>query len=406
MQTNLHPLFKDSTQGKEADSILRSCVHCGFCTATCPTYQELGDERDGPRGRIYLIKALLEEGEATDKTRLHLDRCLNCRSCETTCPSGVEYGRLVDIGKEIIEQQQSRPMRERLLRWGLRRIMPYPRRFTPLLRLGQLFRPLLPSVLKHHVPARRSSGVWPSSSHPRVMLALAGCVQPGSTPNTNVAAATVLDRLGVTLVEESRAGCCGALSYHLSKHDEGLDFMRRNIDAWWPAIEAGAEAIVVTASGCGTTVKDYGHLLRDDSEYAARAARVSELAKDLSEVLLSEDLASLTMKPDPLKTAIHCPCSLQHGQQLPDSVEIILKQSGVNLVDTAEKHLCCGSAGTYSILQPQLSQKLLDNKVKALLLENPERIVTANIGCQLHIESKSPVPVQHWIEIVAERLDS
>ncbi|MFT4822308.1 MAG: glycolate oxidase iron-sulfur subunit [Halioglobus sp.] len=405
MQTNLHPLFKNSTQGKEADSILRSCVHCGFCTATCPTYQELGDERDGPRGRIYLIKQLLEEGEATDKTRLHLDRCLNCRSCETTCPSGVEYGRLVDIGKEIIEQQQSRPVRERLLRWGLRQIMPYPRRFTPLLRIGQLFRPLLPSVLKHHVPVRRTSGVWPSSNHGRGMLALAGCVQPGSTPNTNVSAATVLDRLGVTLIEEARAGCCGALSYHLSMHDEGLNFMRRNIDAWWPAIEAGAEAIVVTASGCGTTVKEYGHLLRDDPEYATKAARVSEMAKDLSEILLKEDLSRLTMKPDPVKTAIHCPCSLQHGQQLPDSVEMVLKKIGINLVDTAEKHLCCGSAGTYSILQPQLSRKLLDNKVRALMVESPERIVTANIGCQLHIESKSPVPVQHWIEIVAQRLD-
>ncbi len=405
MQTKLHPLFKNSPQGEEADAILRSCVHCGFCNATCPTYQELGDERDGPRGRIYLIKQLLEEGQATAKTRRHLDRCLNCRSCETTCPSGVEYGRLVDIGKEIIEQQQSRPMGERFLRWGMRQIMPYPRRFTPLLRLGQFFRPLLPGFLKHHVPVRQSSLPWPSSkSHSRVMLALAGCVQPGSTPNTNAAAATVLDKLGVTLVEEARAGCCGALSYHLSEHDEGLDFMRRNIDAWWPAIEAGAEAIVVTASGCGTTVKDYGHLLRHDDNYAMRASRVSELAKDLSEILLNEDLASLPMKPDMLKTAVHCPCSLQHGQQLPNSVEMVLQESGVNLVETTEKHLCCGSAGTYSILQPQLSQKLLDNKVKALMVDAPERIVTANIGCQLHIESKSPVPVRHWIEILAERM--
>jgi glycolate oxidase iron-sulfur subunit len=405
LQTSLHPSFKETEQGREADAILRSCVHCGFCNATCPTYQELGDERDGPRGRIYLIKQLLEEGAATEKTRLHLDRCLNCRSCETTCPSGVQYGRLVDIGKHVIEQQQRRPLQQRLLRWGIRRVLPYRNRFTALLRLGQFFRPVLPAGIRAQIPLRRSTSSWPSNRHPRLMLALAGCAQPGATPNTNAAAAIVLDQLGITLIEEPAAGCCGAVSYHLSEHDESLGFMRRNIDSWWPTIEAGAEALVVTASGCGTTVKEYGHLLRNDPQYAEKARRIGELAKDLSEVLIVEDLSSLSLKSDPAKTAVHCPCSLQHGQQLPDSVEGILRKSGFNLVETADKHLCCGSAGTYSILQPKMSQKLLNNKVRALMIDNPERIVTANIGCQLHIESVATVPVQHWIEVLAERID-
>lgn len=409
MQTNLHPSFKTTSEGQEAETILRSCVHCGFCTATCPTYQELGDERDGPRGRIYLIKQLLEDGEATEKTRKHLDRCLTCRSCETTCPSGVEYGRLVDIGREIVEQQQTRPAFERMVRWGLRRVLPYPGRFTALLRLGQWLRPLLPATVKAKVPPKCAPSPWPAGSHQRVMLALAGCAQPGATPNTNAAAARVLDRLGISLVEAPKAGCCGAVSYHLSAHDEGLDFMRRNIDVWWPAIMEGAEAIVITASGCGTMVKDYGSLLKADPIYAEKARRVSELAKDLSEILMAEDLEGLNFKPanskqQNLKTAVHCPCSLQHGQQLPDTVDIILEKAGLNLVKTQDKHLCCGSAGTYSILQPKMSQILLDNKLKALSVDNPDRIVTANVGCQLHLASKSDVTVQHWIEVIDEGL--
>ena len=405
MQTRLHPRFRSSAAGREADAILRSCVHCGFCNATCPTYRELGDERDGPRGRIYLIKQLLEEDRATEKTRLHLDRCLNCNSCETTCPSGVQYGRLLDIGRQLIERRQRRPLRERLMRWGLRQVLPYRSRFAPLVRIGQLFRPLLPSSIRHQVPRLRTRMPWPASSHARTMLALAGCVQAGATPNTNAAAATVLDRLGITLVEQARAGCCGALSYHLSEQREGLDFMRRNIDAWWPAIEAGAEAVVVTASGCGATVREYGYLLRHDPQYAERAGVVSGLAKDLCEVLGSEDLAGLSMQPDSVKTAVHCPCSLQHGLKLPDGIATILRNIGFNLADSAEKHLCCGSAGTYSILQPEMGKTLLDNKIQALMVDDPGRIVTANVGCQLHIESRATVPVRHWIEVLAECLD-
>ncbi len=400
MQTNIHPKFKGTKMGEEAEAILRSCVHCGFCTATCPTYQELGDERDGPRGRIYLIKQLLETGEATDKTRKHMDRCLSCRSCETTCPSGVEYGRLADIGKEIIERQQTRPLWEAATRWGLRQILPYAGRFSVLLRIGQWVRPVLPAMIKDKVPLRAPALAWPTSRHPRVMLVLAGCAQPGATPNTNAATARVLDRLGISLVEAPKAGCCGAVSYHLSKHEEGLDFMRRNIDAWWPEIERGAEAVVITASGCGTMVKDYGKLLNSDPAYASKAQRVSELTKDISEVISVADIERLDLKTDGKKTAIHCPCSLQHGLQLSDRVDQLLAAAGFDLAKTKDKHLCCGSAGTYSILQPKLSGKLLSNKLQALSIDSPDRIVTANVGCQLHLASESKMPVQHWIELL------
>ena len=400
MQTNILEKFKQTSEGQEAEDILRSCVHCGFCTATCPTYQELHDERDGPRGRIYLIKQILEGAEVTAKTRTHLDRCLTCRSCETTCPSGVKYGRLVDIGRGILEEEVPRPAKDRLVRWGLRKVLPYPKVFGPLLKVGQVMKPLVPYAVQAKIPPKAKSSPWPASSHSRVMLVLAGCAQPSAAPNTNAAAARVLDRLGITLVEAPKAGCCGAVSYHLSAHEEGLNFMRRNIDAWWPAIEAGAETLVMTASGCGAMVAEYGHLLRDDPEYSDKAARVSDLCKDLSEVLLAEDLPSLNLAERPEKVAFHCPCTLQHALQLNGVVEQVLEKAGVNLAKTKDKHLCCGSAGTYSILQPKMSQKLLSNKLQALTGDNPDKIVTANIGCQLHLGSKAKVPVQHWIELL------
>ncbi|WP_152208111.1 glycolate oxidase subunit GlcF [Marinobacter changyiensis] len=400
MKTNLVAEFQNTAEGREAEEILRACVHCGFCTATCPTYQELNDERDGPRGRIYLIKEMLEGAEVTSKTRDHLDRCLTCRACETTCPSGVEYGRLVDIGRGVIDQKLERPRQERLLRLALRKILPYSERFGPLLYLGQFFRPLLPAGLKTKVPPRRKASPWPSTSHSRVMMALAGCAQSSAAPTTNAATARVLDKLGITLVEAPEAGCCGAVSYHLSAHEEGLNFMRRNIDAWWPAIEAGAEAIVMTASGCGAMVQDYGHLLRHDPVYANKAQRVSELMKDISEVLLAEDLSRLNLQTTPEKVAFHCPCTLQHAMQKDGLVEQVLARAGVNLTKTKDKHLCCGSAGTYSIMQPEMSQRLLKNKLEALTIEQPDRIVTANIGCQLHLETKAQVPVQHWVELL------
>ena len=402
MQTRLSDEFSNTPEGREADSILRACVHCGFCTATCPTYQLLGNELDGPRGRIYLIKQMLEGEAVSEKTRLHLDRCLSCRSCETTCPSGVRYGRLVDIGREIAERKLRRGRLEAAMRYALRKLLPHPRRFAPWLRLGQRLRPLLPAALRTRVPALQTPGAWPVRMQPRRMIALAGCVQSVATPATNAAAARVLDRLGIQLVEAPEAGCCGAVSHHLSAPREGLDFMRRNIDAWWPYIEQGVEAIVVTASGCGALVKEYGELLRQDAAYAQKAARVSALARDIVEVIEAESLPRLTAHAAQRKVAFHSPCTLQHGQQLQGVVETVLQQAGFQLTHVSDAHLCCGSAGTYSILQPDLSRRLLDNKLAALQQGMPDVIATANVGCQLHLATASGVPVKHWIELLDE----
>lgn len=400
MQTQLSETFLATAQGEEADAILRSCVHCGFCNATCPTYQLLGDELDGPRGRIYLIKSLLEDAEVTRTTQLHLDRCLSCRACETTCPSGVQYGRLADIGRGVIEQRVRRPWRERLLRRMLRVITPYPARFALALRLAQWFRPLLPARLRRSVPPRQKGGAWPVADKRRRMILLDGCAQPALAPNINAAAARVLDKLNISLIRLQNAGCCGAISYHLGAHEEGLNFMRRNITAWWPHItKGGAKAIVITASGCGSLVKEYGHLLQHDPDYAEKAARVSAMTHDLSEVLAQQDLS--TLKPaGGKKIACHSPCSLQHAQKLPGALENILGQLGFELTHVPDAHLCCGSAGTYSILQPELSQELLKNKLTALQSGGPECIVTANIGCLAHMQSASHVPVKHWVELL------
>ncbi|MEW6612943.1 glycolate oxidase subunit GlcF [Thermithiobacillus tepidarius DSM 3134] len=400
MQTQLTDHFKQTPAGQEAESILRACVHCGFCTATCPTYQLLGDELDGPRGRIYLIKQVLEGATPSRKTQSHLDRCLTCRACESTCPSGVQYGRLADIGRELVEERVARPWRERLLRQALRRVIPYPRRFTPLLRFGQWFRPLLPTRLRAAVPPRQDPGPWPAPRHARRMLVLDGCAQPGLAPNINAAAARVLDRLGISLLRAPGAGCCGAVSYHLAAHDEGLDFMRRNIDAWWPAVESGAEAIVMTASGCGALVKEYGHLLRHDPAYAAKAARISALTRDIGEILTAEDLTPLQVPAGPRRIAFHAPCTLQHGQKLPNLVEDILTRAGFELTPVPDAHLCCGSAGTYSILQPDLSRQLRDDKLAALQAGAPALIATANIGCLTHLQGGTDMAVRHWIELL------
>ena len=400
MQTSLTADILSTAEGQEADAILRSCVHCGFCTATCPTYQLLGDELDGPRGRIYLIKQMLEGQPVTRETQLHLDRCLTCRACETTCPSGVRYGRLADIGRGIAEQHISRPLSERLYRRLLRAVIPHTTRFGTLLRIGQALRPALPSAMQTKVPARQNPGPWPAPRHSRRMLVLAGCAQSSTTPNTNAAAARVLDRLGISLSVTSAAGCCGALSQHLSAEQEALDFMRRNIDAWWPYIEQGIEAIVMTASGCGVMVKDYGALLKHDPAYAAKAAKVSAVTRDLGEVLATEDLAALRVSGNKRRVAFHAPCTLQHGQKLPGMVESILTTLGFELTEVRDSHLCCGSAGSYSLLQPELSQRLRDNKLEALQSGRPELIASANVGCQLHLATASQIPVMHWIELL------
>ena len=406
MQTQLADWIRDTPQGKEADAILRKCVHCGFCTATCPTYQLLGDDLDSPRGRIYLMKRVLEGGPVSAKTRLHLDRCLTCRACETTCPSGVEYGKLVDIGRNVIEEKVERDPGDRFRRWFLKSTLPHRGLFGAALALGRVFRPLLPKALAAKVPRSRPAGKIPAARHARRMLVLGGCVQPSIAPSINAAAARLLDRIGISLVDVPQAGCCGGVTFHLNYQDEALDYVRRNIDAWWPHVEAGAEAIVITASGCGTTVKDYAHMLRQDQVYAAKAERISAMTRDLSEVVAAERQALTRLFEGQAaagKIAFHSPCTLQHGQKIVGVVEAILKDAGFDLSPVADSHLCCGSAGTYSILKPELSRRLLHNKVRALKAGRPAAIATANVGCLSHIESGTEIPVRHWIELVEER---
>ena len=404
MQTNLSEQAKALPRGAEAESILRSCVHCGFCNATCPTYQLLGDELDGPRGRIYLIKQVLEGSPVTAKTQLHLDRCLTCRNCESTCPSGVDYHNLLDIGRAVVDAAVPRPLEQRLLRQGLRAVLPRPALFKALTRLGETLRPLLPASLGAKLPRQvRTAKPRPPLRHGRRVLLLEGCVQPGLSPNTNAATARVLDRLGISVTPIREAGCCGAVDYHLDAQEQGLARARQNIDAWWPAIEAGAEAIVQTASGCGAFVKDYGHLLEQDPAYAAKAERVSALAKDLVEVLQGEPLEQLGIRAD-LRLAFHCPCTLQHAQKLGGAVEGVLTRLGFQLSAVPDSHLCCGSAGTYSLTQPALSRQLRDNKLDALESGQPQVIATANIGCQTHLDGAGRTPVRHWIELVEEAM--
>lgn len=413
MQTTLADFLINTPDGEEAKSIVGKCVHCGFCTATCPTYQLLGDELDGPRGRIYLMKQVLEGNPVSESTRLHLDRCLTCRNCESTCPSGVTYGRLVDIGRKVVDERLDaagvqRPRRERAIRWLLREGLTRPALFGPALRVGQLARPLLPPALRNKVPPLTFAGAWPRRTHARKMLLLQGCVQPAMAPGINGATARVFDRLGVQMVVAREAGCCGAIRYHTGDHDGGLDNMRRNIDAWWPHVEAGAEAIVMNASGCGVMVKEYGHLLRNDPVYAERAARISALTADISEILpdFGEALHRLAgaVPREARRVAWHPPCTLQHGQQVRGKVEALLTGLGVEVKLCADSHLCCGSAGTYSVLHPELAYRLRDDKLANLQATQPDTIVSANVGCITHLQSGTDTPVRHWIELVDRML--
>jgi glycolate oxidase iron-sulfur subunit len=387
MQTELADFIRDTPQGREADAILRKCVHCGFCSATCPTYQLLGDELDGPRGRIYLVKQVLEGAEPTEKTRLHLDRCLTCRACETTCPSGVQYGRLADIGRAIVEEKVARGWWDALKRSVLATVLPRTGLFSFFLDLGRIFG-MAP-------PASGTSKAWPAARHKRKMLALAGCVQPALAPHINATAARVLDRAGISLVEAPGAGCCGALRFHLNQQDAGRDDIRAMIDAWWPMIERGeVEAIAMTASGCGAFVREYGHHLQHDPAYREKAERISAMTRDLCEVIEEK---SLKKKPS-IPVAFQSPCTLQHGQQIVGRVESLLEAAGYTLTPVAESHLCCGSAGTYSILQPELSAQLRERKLAAL--GSPDVIATANIGCLTHLQGGTSIPVKHWIELL------
>ena len=406
MQTNLAPEYQGTPDGQEAEAILRKCVHCGFCTATCPTYQLLGDELDGPRGRIYLIKQVMEGAQPTRKTQEHLDRCLTCRNCESTCPSGVQYGHLIDIGRKVVEAKVPRPLPERAVRWALKEGLPSPL-FGPAMKLGQLVREVLPEKLKAKVPAPQDAGVWPTRTHARKMLMLAGCVQPAMSPNINSATARVLDACGIETVIAPKAGCCGAVKFHLNDQAGGLDEMRANIDAWWPQVSSGAvEAIVMNASGCGVTVKEYGHVLRHDPDYAAKAERISALTRDISELLpmLMPELKA-QIQPEALRAAglqaYHPPCTLQHGQQLKGGVEKHLGELGFEIKTACnEAHLCCGSAGTYSVLQPELSLQLRDRKLSHLKALDPQGIVSANIGCITHLQGGTGLQVRHWIELL------
>lgn len=410
MQTTLADFIKHSPAGREAESILRKCVHCGFCLATCPTYQVLGDELDSPRGRIYLIKQLLEGNAATAQTRLHLDRCLTCRSCETTCPSGVEYGALLDIGRQVAAERidEPRPVTERVIRWLLKEGTPSPA-FKPAVKLANSLREWLPTSLRDSVPTLQPRGEWPQRVHSRRMLVLAGCAQSKVAPNINAAAARVLDRLGITLIEIGAGGCCGALQFHLEDVDAARDNARRIIDQCAATMEQGAEALVMTASGCGVFVRDYAHLLSNDPHYAALAQQLSDKTLDLCEVLYSERSAFQTLvsanKPAQ-RLACHSPCTLQHGQRIRGRVEALLTEVGYQLTSVAEPHLCCGSAGPYAMLQPQLAKQLRDRKLTALTADQPRAIATANIGCLMHLQSGSELPVRHWIEYLEAALCS
>ncbi len=412
METHLADFIRGTADGDEAEAILRRCVHCGFCTATCPTYQLLGDELDSPRGRIYLIKDVLEGAPATPEVRLHLDRCLTCRNCETTCPSGVQYGRLVDIGRKVVEERatEPRPLRDRLERTALKEGLTRRWLFDPAMTIGKAVRPMLPESLRTKVPPPSRPGAarkpFEGRSHPRKMVMLEGCVQPAMAPEINDANVRVLDAIGVETIVAHRAGCCGAIRHHLTDHEGALDDVRRNVDAWWPHVEAGAEAIVMNASGCGAMVREYGHLLRHDPAYAERAERITQLTRDLSEVLVpfTDYLVAKLSPPSARRIAWHPPCTLQHGQQIRGTVEALLTAAGIDVQLPAESHLCCGSAGTYSVLQPELSQALRDRKVAHLEATKPDAICSANIGCISHLQSGTAKPVMHWVELIADAL--
>ena len=404
MQTALADFIKNTAEGKHADSILRACVHCGFCTATCPTYQLLGDELDGPRGRIYQIKQVLEGAAPTPTLRGHLDRCLSCRACETTCPSGVDYHHLLDIGRDQVEQQLPRPLHERLQRKSMVWLFSSAKRFAPVLAVARLVRPVLPVKFRHKItPACKAIPLEKIESQRRMLL-LDGCVQPAIAPNINQAAKRVLGHLGIDLQSVSNTTCCGALPQHLSEKQKAQQMARQNIDAWYPQLKNGAEALVITASGCGAHIRDYGTLLANDPDYVEKAEFVADKAIDIVQALAKQDLKQLTLKPSAQGTAVHTPCTLQHALGLNGEVEKLLTELGYSLRDVSEGHLCCGSAGTYSITQAKLSGKLRERKLNALKINKPARIVTANIGCLGHLHEDEGIPVMHWINLIEEDL--
>jgi glycolate oxidase iron-sulfur subunit len=406
MHTELSAALAHSGAAQRAKAIIGSCVHCGFCLATCPTYQLLGNELDSPRGRIYLIKQMLQGAPASKVTVTHLDRCLTCRACETTCPSGVQYGQLLDIGRQMLDARPIRRPDERLVRWLLGAALSRRAVFAAALRVGQWLRPLLPQAQAARIPARAPAPVAPQPArHARRMILLQGCVQPALAPNINAAAARVFERLGMSLITVKEEVCCGALSHHLGATERALAQVRRNIDAWTKLLDGGAEAIVTSASGCGVMVKDYGELLRQDPLYAERARRVSAATRDLCEMLRVADVAAIAgdRKPDlRSRVAWQSPCTLQHGQKLTARVEPLLEAAGFALTPIRDPHLCCGSAGTYSLLERELAVRLRSAKLSTLREGDPAVIATANIGCLQHLAAAADVPVKHWIELIDE----
>ena len=406
MQTFISSNLINTADGREANRILRSCVHCGFCTAACPTYRLLGDELDSPRGRIYLIKGLLEGDVTTQKSMLHLDRCLTCRACETSCPSGVEYGHLLDIGRKHLEQKINRNWISKFQRYVLRQVLPYRNRFKYLLKLGQCVRPVLPGNLKTAIPVPEKHKPGRVMQHDRKMVLFSGCVQPALSPQTNISATRILGKFGIEALTVHGESCCGAIDFHMAETGRAERFMKSNIDTWWPYVEAGIEAIVSTASGCGVMLKDYAYLLRDDPEYSGKAAKICSLIRDISEIISQEDLELLRKQigGDTKKAVFQNPCTLQHGQKLQNNTEMVLQRLGFDLIPVSDSHICCGSAGVYSIFQKKISGHLQYQKIKNLLAGQPDVITTANIGCQVHLQKVSSVPVKHWIVAVDEEL--
>ncbi|MCW8930279.1 MAG: glycolate oxidase subunit GlcF [Gammaproteobacteria bacterium] len=410
MQTNIIESYKKTQLGQQANEILRSCVHCGFCNATCPTYQLLGDELDGPRGRIYLIKQILEGKQPTEKTKQHLDNCLNCLNCETTCPSGVQYHHLLEIGQSLITNSSlsnkvELPWRKKILRQMILNVMPYPKRFDFFVSLGLSVSAFLPKKLSKLLPKDHQQTLYfDNKTHSRKMLLLQGCVHKTISPDIHQKTTQILDKLGIELIDEKDPGCCGALTHHLQAESQTIDFIKKNINSWSKSIEEGVEAIISNASGCGLMVKDYSRMIEKnlgkESSYYDKALKIESITQDISEVLSHEDLSPLALDMSYKNIAYHPPCSLQHGQKLPEIVEKILTSLGAKLSPIQDKHLCCGSAGSYSILNPEISEQLRDNKLENLQRNGTDVIATANIGCLHHLQTESKVPVKHWLQLI------
>ncbi len=405
MQTNLSHSFKQNPSAAIVEEILRKCVHCGFCNATCPTYQITGDELDGPRGRIYQMKQFFEGEHANREIQLHLDRCLTCRSCETTCPSGVKYSRLLEIGRESIEQALPRSAFDRFARWSITRFLNSGWLFQAVLGCGQFISPVLPARLRRSIPAKQTLLSKINSRHKRRVLMLSGCVQPALSPNTNAAAINLLDRFGISVIEIDSPHCCGAVGLHTSQLEQGRQQARNLIDRWWSQVESGIESIVITATGCAVTIKDYANLFGAEPAYAERAKTISEMSLDLSELVATEMQSHKINTSGMRRVAFHTPCTMQHGLGLKGKVEEILAKVGYHICRVNDAHLCCGSAGTYSLFQSDLSSELRRNKQESLTIDKPDVIASANIGCQMHIANGSGVPVVHWIELLNDALD-